>query len=251
MRQSIIAGNWKMNGSKAQMRVLLESLKTFVYSNHPQVVVFPSFPFLAEAECLLKETPIAWGGQNCYFEEAGAFTGEVSVSMLKELGCQYVLIGHSERRTLFGETDEIITKKYQAALAGGLIPMVCVGETLEQREQGLTEHVIRQQLSGILRLENSFQQLQNTVIAYEPVWAIGSGLTASPEMAQEVHSKIRGWIAETNKGVAESVRILYGGSVKPSNAADLFEMPDIDGALVGGASLVANDFLEIMTICNP
>lgn len=250
MRKKIIAGNWKMNGTRKSVESLLQTIKAEASSISAELVVFPPFVFLEQTQRLLTDSHVLWGGQNLYSEVKGAFTGETSPSMLKDFGCTHVLIGHSERRALFGETDEIVSAKFQTAIHNGLIPIVCIGETLEERKKGLTYAVLRTQLDAILFLSSGFENLRKAVIAYEPVWAIGTGLTAQPETAQEVHAKIRGWITEYDKEVAQHLQILYGGSVKIDNAAELLVMPDIDGALIGGASLHAEEFLDIAKSCS-
>lgn len=235
-------GNWKMHGSLDQNAQLLNQLIAGLGNAHSQtdIVVCAPHPYLAQLQQLLSGSPIQWGAQNMSEHEAGAFTGEVSATMLKDFGCQWVLLGHSERRALYGETDTLVLAKTQAALQAGLTPVVCVGETEAEHEQNQTQSVILQQLQQLLELSPDL--LRRLVIAYEPVWAIGTGKSASPEQAQSVHAYIRGLLQQAE---APNVRILYGGSVNPTNAADLFKMPDIDGALVGGASLKANDFLSI------
>jgi triosephosphate isomerase len=245
MRKKIVAGNWKMHGSRAEAKALLLAVKegARAYPNI-SIVVFPSFVHLQLAETQLVDSLIAWGGQNIYLGESGAFTGEVSGSMLADYGCQYVLVGHSERRSIFHEDSVLVAEKFKTALQFGLQPMLCVGETLQQREQGNTEAVITEQLEAVLQLVGP-EVFRQAVIAYEPVWAIGTGLTATPEQAQAVHSFIRSLLAQYQVDVSQVARILYGGSVKPDNAAQLFAMPDIDGGLIGGASLNAKSFLAI------
>lgn len=241
-KKRLVMGNWKMHGSLDQNAQLLNQLIAGLGNAHSQtdIVVCAPHPYLAQLQQLLSGSPIQWGGQNMSEHEAGAFTGEVSATMLKDFGCQWVLLGHSERRALYGETDTLVLAKTQAALQAGLTPVVCVGETEAEHEQNQTQSVILQQLQQLLELSPDL--LRRLVIAYEPVWAIGTGKSASPEQAQSVHAYIRGLLQQAE---APNVRILYGGSVNPTNAADLFKMPDIDGALVGGASLKANDFLSI------
>lgn len=241
-KKRLVMGNWKMHGSLDQNAQLLNQLIAGLGNAHSQtdIVVCAPHPYLAQLQQLLSGSPIQWGAQNMSEHEAGAFTGEVSATMLKDFGCQWVLLGHSERRALYGETDTLVLAKTQAALQAGLIPVVCVGETEAEHEQNQTQSVILQQLQQLLELSPDL--LRRLVIAYEPVWAIGTGKSASPEQAQSVHAYIRGLLQQAE---APNVRILYGGSVNPTNAADLFKMPDIDGALVGGASLKANDFLSI------
>jgi len=234
-----------MNGSKSSVAELLAGIKAGVGSvARAEVAVCPPYVFLPMTEAGLAGGPVLWGAQNLSTEKAGAFTGEVAASMLKDFGCTYVIVGHSERRTLYGEDDVTVAKKFAAARAAGLRPILCVGETLQEREQGVTEQVVARQLDAVIELEGS-AALADGVIAYEPVWAIGTGRTATPEQAQEVHAFIRGRIAECDAGVAAGLRILYGGSMNPGNAAELVAKPDIDGGLIGGASLKAADFLAI------
>lgn len=235
-----------MHGSLAENQARLAELADALKAPKAQVAVFAPSPYLAQCQVQLSDSPIAWGAQTLSEHEQGAYTGEVSASMLKDFGCSMVLVGHSERRELFGETDAAIAEKFKKALADNLIPVLCVGETLEQRESGKTLEVIQSQIQAVMGLVG-VEGFGKSVIAYEPVWAIGTGLTASPEQAQEVHASIRALLAQQNGEIAQTVRILYGGSVKPSNAADIFAQPDVDGALVGGASLVASDFIAI---CN-
>lgn len=241
-RQRLVMGNWKMNGSLGANQPLLEQLVAGAESltTHSEIVVCVPHPYLAQVQHMLQASSITWGAQNLSSYQAGAFTGEVSASMLQDFGCQWVLVGHSERRTLFAETDEAVLLKTEAALEAGLTPVVCIGETEKEYLEGQTETIVLRQLQPILKLP--IEQLKRIVIAYEPVWAIGTGKSATPEQAQEVHAYIRGLLKQSN---AESVRILYGGSVNAANAQALFSMPDIDGALVGGASLNAVDFLSI------
>ncbi len=250
MRKPLVAGNWKMNGSLESVRSLLDGIKSGVAAvQNADLAVCPPYVFLPEAEKLLTGSVIGWGGQDLSTETSGAYTGEVAASMLKDFGCQYVIVGHSERRTYHQESDELVAKKYAVARAAGLVPILCVGETLEEREQGVTEEVVARQLDAVISLEG-VDALKHGVIAYEPVWAIGTGKTATPEQAQEVHAFIRGRVAEKSAEVAEGVRILYGGSMKPDNAKELIGKPDIDGGLIGGASLKAEDFLAICTAAN-
>jgi triosephosphate isomerase len=246
MRQTLVVANWKMNGSLQQNQSLLESLKQGIasvqHAHSLRIAVCPPFVYLQQVSELLKDTAIAWGGQNLSQRDPGAFTGEVAASMLVDFGCQYVIVGHSERRALYGESDELVAEKFAKAQSVGLIPILCVGELLEQREAGETENVIKRQLDAVINLQG-VASLAKSVIAYEPVWAIGTGKTATPGQAQDVHAFIRGQIADA--GVAKNVQILYGGSVKGNNAAELFAMTDIDGGLIGGASLKASEFLTI------
>ncbi len=246
MRRPLVAGNWKMNGSRERVAALVEGIKAGMGSvERAEVAVCPPFVYIPQVAGLLEGTGIALGAQNvCDHAEEGAYTGEVAGSMLAELGCRYVIVGHSERRNLYGESDELVARRFAAARKAGLAPILCVGELLEERERGETEAVVARQLDAVLALEGA-AAFREAVIAYEPVWAIGTGRTATPEQAQEVHAFIRRRLAEHDAGVAEAARILYGGSVKGSNAADLFAQPDIDGGLIGGASLKADEFLTI------
>lgn len=246
MRQLIIAGNWKMHKTVAEAVCFVRELKAKTSHSPVEVVVCPPFTALAPVAEALKGSNIALAAQNMHWESQGAMTGEVSPVMLKEIGCKYVVLGHSERRQYFAETDEGVNKKVKAALEHGLIPIVCVGETLEQREAGETEPVVEAQTRGALA-GLSPEQVASLVIAYEPVWAIGTGKTASEEDAQQVNGYIRKVIAhQFGSSTAEAVRIQYGGSVKPSNAKGLMSQPDIDGGLVGGASLKTEDFVGII-----
>jgi triosephosphate isomerase (TIM) len=250
MRKKFIAGNWKMNLDRAGAAALAKGLKEHLTecrcNEAIDVAVCPPFVYLtAVAEAITGGT-IAMGAQNVYFEANGAFTGEISVAMLKDVGCRYAIVGHSERRHVIGETDALINRKALAALAGGLEPILCVGELLEEREQGKTEAVVERQLRGGLAGVNAVQ-MRSVTIAYEPVWAIGTGKTATPEQAQDVHHFCRGVLAKMyDKATADGIRIQYGGSVKASNAASLLGQPDVDGALVGGASLKADEFMGII-----
>ena len=235
-----------MNGNLATNQALLQALVPAVARvAGVKCAICAPYPYLAQVQQLLSGSGIAWGAQNVSQFDDGAYTGEVSGAMLVDFGCRYVIVGHSERRALFGETSAIVASKYAAALKAGLMPIVCVGETLAQREAGETEAVVDAQLAAVLS-GSGVQSLAHAVIAYEPVWAIGTGQTAKPEQAQAVHAYIRNRIARDDAGVAESVQILYGGSVKSANAAELFAMPDIDGGLIGGASL---DAAELAKIC--
>jgi triosephosphate isomerase len=246
MRRNIVAGNWKMNGTIDETRKLLgDLLDGDSKSDNATVIVCPPFTALAEAARMLSGTHIGLGAQNISEHEKGAFTGEISARMLLTVGVNWVILGHSERRQYQREDDALINLKVKRAIAAGLTPIVCVGETLTQREAGQTEAVVAEQVAGTLA-GFSADELKRVVIAYEPVWAIGTGRTATPEMAQEVHRFIRQKLAETDPEIAEIMSILYGGSVKPGNAAGLFEQPDIDGGLIGGASLSAADFIGII-----
>jgi len=245
MRRRLVAANWKMNGDKASNSALLEAFKKG-FDGSADTAIFPPALYISQLAESLKDSDIAYGVQNAYFEEKGAYTGELSLNMVKEFGCKYVLIGHSERRELFGETDDVIATKVDATLKAGLIPMLCVGETLDERESGVTEKVVKTQVDAVLE-KVGIEAFETIVIAYEPVWAIGTGKTATPEQAQEVHAYIRKLLADENVDVAAKTRILYGGSVKAASAEALFGQPDIDGGLVGGASLIADEFVAI---CN-
>jgi len=245
MRQILVAGNWKMNGSKASIKELLDGIKMGIGDvASAEVAVCPPFVYLADVEDQLTGTPVVWGAQNLSTEEKGAFTGEVAASMINDFSCKYVIVGHSERRTLYGEDDALVARKFAVARAAGLKPILCIGETLEEREKGVTNDVVSRQIEAVIALEGA-AALADGVIAYEPVWAIGTGKTASPEQAQEVHRFIRQRIAEKDAAVAQKVQILYGGSMNAANAAELLGQPDIDGGLIGGASLKAEDFLTI------
>jgi triosephosphate isomerase len=245
MRQPLVAGNWKMHGSRAENASLVSGLLDLLQpGKRAEILLCPPFPYLMETGRLLKDSGVALGAQSVCAESQGAFTGEVSAAMLKDVGCRYVLVGHSERRQLFGESDALVARKFVAAQGQGLVPVLCVGETLEEREGDQTITVVSRQLEAVLAV-TGVQALAKAVIAYEPVWAIGTGRTASPEQAQEVHAMIRAKVAERDGTIGGSVRVLYGGSVKASNAQELFAMPDIDGGLVGGASLKADEFARI------
>jgi triosephosphate isomerase len=246
MRTPLIAGNWKMNLNRDESVALARAVADGAKDAACDVAVFPAAVYVDAVRQALAGGKVGWGTQNLCAEGPGAFTGEICCSMLVDLGCRWVIVGHSERRTLYGETDAAVNKKTLAALAAGIRPIVCVGELLEERKGGQTPAVIRKQFEGSLA-GLSEEQARQIVIAYEPVWAIGTGLTATPEQAQEVHADLRKLLAERYNGpLAQEVRILYGGSVKPGNAAELMSKPDVDGALVGGASLKAADFLGIV-----
>jgi triosephosphate isomerase len=250
MRKPFVAGNWKMNtdshSSVALARAVAEGCAQGL-SRDVTVGVIPPFVYLPAVGQAISSSGVALGGQDLYTEPKGAFTGEISAAMLKDIGCTYVLCGHSERRHVIGEMDELINKKVLAALGGGLLPILCVGELLEERDASQTEQVVAEQIkSGLASL--SAEKASAVTIAYEPVWAIGTGRTATPEQAQEVHAFIRGLLAELyDEALAQEIRIQYGGSVKPDNAAELMGQEDVDGALVGGASLKADDFLQIVS----
>ena len=248
MRRTIVAGNWKMNMNHQEARTLaLEIADRFSDYTDVEIVLCPPFTSLSTVRDVITGTSIVLGAQNMHWEEKGAFTGEISSSMLLTLGCRYVILGHSERRAYFHETDDVVARKVRAALETGLTPIVCVGETRSEREEGVTEKVIETQVRGAFDGLTP-ERFDGTVIAYEPVWAIGTGLTATSQQAQEVHGFIRGLLRELLSGeVAERTRIQYGGSVKPSSARGLFLEPDIDGGLIGGASLDAESFAGIVT----
>jgi triosephosphate isomerase len=244
-RRKFVCGNWKMFKTAAEARELARALAPLVQGSPVQVAVAPPFTALAAAAEALRGTGLELAAQNCHFEAQGAFTGEVSVAMLKDLGVQHVILGHSERRQLFGETDEGVRKKAVAVLTGGLLPIVCVGETLQEREAGKTLEVVSRQVRGALQ-GLAAADVARLTLAYEPVWAIGTGKTATTAQAQEVHAAVRKLLRDLFGEAADAVRIQYGGSVKPDNAAELMAQPDVDGALVGGASLKAADFSQIV-----
>jgi triosephosphate isomerase len=242
MRKKLVAGNWKMHGGLAENAALRAAIKPAL--NGIEAAVCVPFPYLAQAQAALAGSSIAWGAQNVSEHGKGAFTGEVSTSMLLDFGCKYVIVGHSERRSLYGESDELVASKYMAAQAAGLTPILCVGESLDERESGVTEAVVARQLDAVINAAG-VGSLAKAVVAYEPVWAIGTGKTATPAQAQAVHAFIRGKIATLDAGIANQLIIQYGGSVKAANAAELMAQPDIDGGLIGGASLVADEFIAI------
>jgi triosephosphate isomerase len=246
MRGKLVAGNWKMHGSLAENEALLAALRSGVAAGaRVRCAVCVPFPYLGQAAQLLKGSAVAWGAQDVSEHARGAFTGEVSGAMLRDFGCEYAIVGHSERRALHGEDNALVGRKMRAVQAAGIVPIVCLGETLAQRESGETQAIVTAQLDAVMRL-NGADALGNAVIAYEPVWAIGTGKTATPEQAQAVHDLIRAQVRAARPAIAEELRILYGGSVKAANARELFAMPDIDGGLVGGASLDAAEFLGIL-----
>ncbi len=245
-KSPLIAGNWKMNGSVCFTQELLDTLRVhYQEAPHIQFAVFPPFPYLAQAAELLRHTQITWGAQNASEYTDGAFTGEIAMSMLTDLDCHYVILGHSERRHILGESNEMIARKVHIALQAGLKPILCVGETGSERDSDKTHIIVKEQLAHVLSLKDNLPTLANMVIAYEPVWAIGTGKTATPEQADEVHAVIRDCCNSVISGLGDKLQILYGGSVKPENVAGLAAMPNVDGALVGGASLKADQFLEI------
>ncbi len=245
MRQILVAGNWKLNGSKEATKQLIEGIVGGVKDvKNAEIAVCPPYIYIPQVADLLQNSPVSWGGQNMCSQESGAYTGEISGQMLKEFSCKYVIIGHSERRTLYAESNQDIAEKFVAAIAAGLIPILCVGELLEQRESGETENVVEQQIKTVLDVAG-IDKFVHAVIAYEPVWAIGTGKTATSQQAQDVHKFIRGLLQKENSDVAQNTQILYGGSVKPDNAKELFAQEDIDGGLIGGASLTTDSFLGI------
>lgn len=242
MRRKLIAGNWKMNGSIATNAALLDGIRAGANGLAADLVVCVPAPYLAQSQAALAGSPIAWGAQDLSLHAGGAYTGEVSGAMLRDFACRFVIVGHSERRSFHGETDAIVAGKTVRALSFGLTPIVCVGETLEEREAGQTEQIVSAQLGAVLAAVDAIEKL---VVAYEPVWAIGTGQTATPEMAQQVHAQLRALLLNADPAAGGGVRLLYGGSMKPDNARDLLAMADIDGGLIGGASLKAEDFLAI------
>lgn len=245
MRSKLVAGNWKMHGSLVENKVLLDGVVAGLAGiQGVRCAVCVPFPYLFQAQFALQNTPIQWGAQDVSQFEKGAYTGEVSAAMLRDFDCTLVIVGHSERRALFGEDDATVAAKFVAAQKGGLTPILCVGETLEERERGVTEQVVERQIQAVVD-KAGLEGFRNCVIAYEPVWAIGTGRTATPEQAQEVHAFIRGLFTPHDPALAQDLTILYGGSVKAGNAAELFAMPDIDGGLIGGASLNADEFVAI------
>ena len=245
MRRKLVAGNWKMHGALTSNAQLLQSVLTGTGSSSAaEIAVCVPFPYLAQARSLLDGTNIAWGAQNLSEQPQGAFTGEVSAPMLNDFGCRYVIVGHSERRCLYDETNTLVAEKFAVALANRISPILCVGETLEQRDSDQTINIVSAQVNAVLE-RVGIAGFSSAVIAYEPIWAIGTGRTATSAQAQEVHASIRALLSKADSNIAGRLRILYGGSVKPSNASELFSMEDIDGGLIGGASLVAADFLAI------
>jgi triosephosphate isomerase len=243
-RRPVVAGNWKMHGSRASNQALLEALLLGGGGESVGCLVFPPFVYLADAARQLSGTSIGLGAQDVCAEAQGAFTGEVSGAMLRDVGATHVLVGHSERRALYGEDDALVARKFVAAQAAGLVPVLCIGESLAERDAGQTHAVVVRQLDAVLAI-SGVESLARALVAYEPVWAIGTGRNATPEQAQDVHAVIRGRVAGHDASIAAGLAILYGGSVKAANAAELFGMPDVDGGLVGGASLKAEEFLAI------
>jgi triosephosphate isomerase len=245
MRERLVAGNWKMHGNLIENKALLEGVVAGLSGvQGVKAAVCVPYPYLFQVQSTLQNTPIQWGAQNVSQHEKGAYTGEVSTTMLREFGCAMVIVGHSERRALYGEDDATVAAKFVAAQQGGLLPVLCVGETLDEREKGITSQVVERQVRAVLD-RAGLEAFKRCVIAYEPVWAIGTGKTATPEQAQEVHAFIRGLLVQLDAELGANLVILYGGSVKGSNAAQLFNMPDIDGGLIGGASLNAGEFVAI------
>ena len=247
MRKTIVAGNWKMNASKESVNKLVLGILSGMGNVSSEVVVCAPFPYLSQVEALITHSQIKLGAQNLNLNMSGAFTGEVSAKMIKDFGAQHVIVGHSERRSIYGETNIMVAEKVKAALDNDLIPLFCVGETLEQREAGETESVVDAQINTVVELVG-IEAFLNIIVAYEPVWAIGTGVTASPEQAQAVHAFIRQLLANKDNGVAQQTPILYGGSMNATNANELIACADIDGGLIGGASLKPEDFLQICRV---
>lgn len=244
MRQTIVAGNWKMNASKETVNTLVRGILKGLADVDSKVIVCVPFPYLSQVEALAAHSQLNLGAQDLNVNASGAFTGEVSADMLKDFGVEYVVVGHSERRSLYNETDEIVADKVQVALDNGLTPLFCIGELLEERESGNTEAVVMQQINAVVA-KVGIEAFKNIIIAYEPVWAIGTGVTATLQQAQDTHAFIRSLLAESDANIAQSTSILYGGSMNPVNAEELIACEDIDGGLIGGASLKAEDFLHI------
>ena len=244
MRKTIVAGNWKMNASKESVNVLVKGILSGMSSVGSEVIVCAPFPYLSQVESLIGGSSLMLGAQNLNAKPKGAFTGEVSADMIKDFGAGHVIVGHSERRSFYGETNDVVAEKTKAAIDAGLTAILCVGESLEERETGKTEAVVAEQLNAVISLVG-IGAFDGIIIAYEPVWAIGTGLTATPEQAQSAHFFIRNLLANSSDKVAQKIQILYGGSMNADNAADLISCPDIDGGLIGGAALKADDFLQI------
>ena len=250
MRQPLVAGNWKLNGSLQFIAELVSNIKSQLSSVEvAELAVCPPHTYLGYVQSLLDGVSIALGAQDCSDQEEGAYTGEVSAAMVNEFGCKYIIVGHSERRHLYGESNEMVAKKFELVKKNSLTPILCVGETLQDREDGHTEVIIAKQVDAIIDLLG-VEGFVDAVVAYEPVWAIGTGKTATPEQAQEVHAYIRNKLGALNKDIAANLRILYGGSMKPENAKQLLDQVDIDGGLIGGAALKADDFIAIATAAN-
>jgi len=251
MRRPIVAGNWKLHGSRAENARLIEDIMAQLPSKPvAQCIVCPPFVYLQEVGRLIRGSSVELGAQDACAESHGAFTGEVSAAMLKDVGCEYVIVGHSERRLIYRESDQLVARKFAAAQSKTLVPILCVGEQLADREANRTNEVVSRQLDAVLELSGA-DAFGQAIIAYEPVWAIGTGRNATPDQAQEVHAFIRARLAARNDKIAAETRILYGGSVKAGNAAELFAMPDVDGGLIGGASLKADEFLAILAAARP
>ena len=244
MRKTIVAGNWKMNASKEFVDVLVEGVLSGMNGVESEVIVCAPFPYLSQVESLIDGSNLMLGAQNLNVNPKGAFTGEVSADMIKDFGARYVIVGHSERRCFYGETNDVVAEKTKAAIDADLTPILCVGESFEEKETGKTEAVVTEQLNSVISLIG-IDAFDGVIIAYEPIWAIGTGLTATPEQAQSAHLFIRNLLASSNDKIAQKTQILYGGSMNAGNAADLISCPDIDGGLIGGAALKADDFLQI------
>jgi len=245
MRQTIVAGNWKMNATKETVNTLVLGILEGLFDvKNSKVIVCAPFPYLSQVEALATHSQLNLGAQDLNVNASGAFTGEVSADMIKDFGVEYVVVGHSERRSLYGETDAIVADKVQVALDNGLTPLFCIGELLEERESGKTEVVVTRQINAVIA-KVGIKAFKNIIIAYEPVWAIGTGVTATPQQAQDTHAFIRSLLAENDADIAQSTPILYGGSMNPANAEELIACEDIDGGLIGGASLKPEDFLSI------
>ena len=245
MRTPLVAGNWKMNGSRESVKELINGVVEGAKSlSGVEVAVCPPFIYIADVTAATEGSNVQVGSQDACTELKGAFTGETSIEMIKDFGCKYAIVGHSERRTLYGETDEIVAEKFSVVKKAGVTPIFCIGETLEEREAGVTEEVCARQIDAVFAVDGD-NAFEGSVIAYEPVWAIGTGKTATPEQAQDVHAFIRQHLAKRNADIAEKVQILYGGSMNPANAKELIAQADIDGGLIGGASLKADDFMAV------
>ena len=244
MRKTIVAGNWKMNASKDSVESLVTDILSGASDVSTEVIVCAPFPYLSQVEALIEGSNLMLGAQNLNVNASGAFTGEVSAEMIKDFGANHVIVGHSERRSLYGETSEIVAEKTKAAIDSGLTPILCLGESFDQRESGKTESVVSEQLNKVIKMVG-IEAFNNIIIAYEPVWAIGTGMTATPEQAQAVHKFIRDLLASSSQDIADKTAILYGGSMNAGNAVELISCADIDGGLIGGAALKAEDFLQI------
>ena len=244
MRKTIIAGNWKMNASKDSVKRLIGGILSGMEGVNSEVLVCVPFPYLSQVELLIEGSNLKLGAQNININASGAFTGEISADMIKDFGAKHVIVGHSERRSLYGETSSVVAKKTKAALDAGMTPLLCVGESLEHRKSGNTEAVVEEQINAVIELLG-IDSFHNIIVAYEPVWAIGTGMTATPEQAQAVHLFIRNLLGESSENIAQKTPILYGGSMNAGNAVELISCPDIDGGLIGGAALKAEDFLQI------